>query len=367
MEDYKNIKLRLPTMDEVKFLCGTDNTTYIYGIDCTSFAHSMLSEHNSQWWTSSVSENGLVHVFSGYGGWGLATKQCKTIGVVPVIEYSSVADKLEKKSLSDEERVAYGEYINYRAYDQERKLEKLYEKGKLATTGKKYSFKFLDRTYTEFIYDGKKYVRFEENSEFAWYRVDSIIWKAYLKYNLLIPECIVVAGVPFDKVNEFLEDFAKDIVPSDPNKVFENDQDQVFVTDEDVFKNQESTYARVPELIITGVTNKKKGFFESRKEKRHFNAAMARSNNALMNALYSSIIELRRGEIRTKLEENFNWLYGYYNREYYRINSNKPGEEEGLFSTKVNFIMQTLKDFDKNQTNIDDQMRELKENVQKRI
>lgn len=245
----------------------------IYGTKCAITDFSILlsgsvsseyytSEGNTRkdrtgnWWTKSFDVNNNMYVVGSNGNSFWSGARNRTIGARPALPYSSI------KSISSNgvgstngiKEIEYGEYpqtIVNENYSHE--LDMAYNNGSLNTTGKNYTTdsvrnqnvneSFRARTYTEYEYNGSKYIRIGGNSNcdgevlsdgreiYAgntyWVRVEPITWLVDERANIALSKKLIFSGVQFknqrdykgdfDKtdIKQFMDNyFSKDIVPS---------------------------------------------------------------------------------------------------------------------------------------------------------
>ena len=156
-----------------------------------------------------------------------APESSKQIGIRPSIHYNQIitnpiVDHEIKKSPIKE--IKYGEYPQWITDKKTQNiLEHLYNLGILIKTGKKY----LNETYTEYQYNGTRYIRFEEKSESGkilsnkeatqkgekyWIKVQPIEWYVSEKENSMISKYILAAGINYNNIQIFLDNsFSKEI------------------------------------------------------------------------------------------------------------------------------------------------------------
>ena len=124
---------------------------------------------------------------------------------------------LGAKDVNGFKEVSFLEYPQYVvAPNIQKKLEKLFNKGKIKPTGKTYSFNkynystFIEDKVIEYEYDNKKYIRinsrnggkFSDNQlhmmdEYIWIEVSPLNWIVDLSNNRLISKLALVSGISF--------------------------------------------------------------------------------------------------------------------------------------------------------------------------
>ena len=137
------------------------------------------------------------------------------IGVRPVLPFSRIEsiptnDGRKKRAEDGILEVEYGYYPQDLAPgDMQRELTKAYKKGKLTKTGNTYT---IDRTYEEFEYKGKRYVRviglkwdYERYSGIkakdasVWFEVQPVEWLIDEEAKLMVSTYILFSGIPFNR------------------------------------------------------------------------------------------------------------------------------------------------------------------------
>ena len=188
------------------------------------------------WWTkSSDGDNDAIVVSkSGDRSWFNVSK--RSGGYRPALPYSSIQSISSNglRGANGIKEIEYGEYPqtivdeNY-----SRELERAYNNRSLGTTGKNYttdSVRYQDtdtsfraRTYTEYEYNGSKYIRFVgdlncegevlsdgrtiETGQAYWVRVEPITWLVDERANIALSKKLIFSGLQFKNRRDYKGDF----------------------------------------------------------------------------------------------------------------------------------------------------------------
>jgi len=203
---------------------------------------SYTSEGNSEkdrtgwWWTKTPYNNDTRAInVKGISSWAYVND--RNGGARPALPYSSISSIISNKVRGKDGilEVEYGEYPQtVVSEDFSRTLEKLYRNKKIKQTGKKYTTddcarsrrsnaSFHSRNFTEYEYNGKKYIRFVgdlngEDEEFSdgriidkktayWIEVEPIKWLVDEKANIALSKKIIFSGVQFNNKCDYEGDF----------------------------------------------------------------------------------------------------------------------------------------------------------------
>jgi len=242
-----------------------------------------LNMRAGDWWTKTpYSGDARVVNSRGCGTWFDVSKRYS--GARPAFPYSSIQSISSNgvRGVNGIKNILYGEYPQT-IVDEEysRELEKAYNNKSLRTTGKKYTTDsvqaqsintcFRARTYTEYEYNGSKYIRFVGNincygkilsdgrtikrgkvsAKTYWVAVEPIKWLVDEKNDVALSEKIIFAGVQFQNkrdykgnfnktdIKQFMDNyFAKEIVASKDCDLFD-DENNVLESDDVSAKNIE--------------------------------------------------------------------------------------------------------------------------------
>ena len=220
--------------------CAITDFSILLGGYVTSYYYT--SEGNARkdrtgwWWTkSSDGDNDAIVVSkSGDRSWFNVSK--RSGGYRPALPYSSIQSISSNglRGANGIKEIEYGEYPqtivdeNY-----SRELERAYNNRSLGTTGKNYttdSVRYQDtdtsfraRTYTEYEYNGSKYIRFVgdlncegevlsdgrtiETGQAYWVRVEPITWLVDERANIALSKKLIFSGVQFKNRRDYKGDF----------------------------------------------------------------------------------------------------------------------------------------------------------------
>ncbi len=217
-----------------------------------------LNMRAGDWWTKTPFDGDACYANS-RGDWDFIEINRRFIGARPVFSCSFIQSTFSNgvKDVNGIKKILYGEYpqtIVNENYSLE--LESAYKNGSLKITGKEYTTDFRARTYTEYEYNGSKYIRFVGNincygkilsdgrtikrgkvsAKAYWVAVEPIKWLVDEKNDVVLSEKIIFAGVQFQNkrdykgnfnktdIKQFMDNhFAKEIVSS---------KDEIFVDEE---------------------------------------------------------------------------------------------------------------------------------------
>ena len=220
--------------------CAITDFSILLGGYVTSYYYT--SEGNTRkdrtgwWWTkSSDGDNDAIVVSkSGDRSWFNVSK--RSGGYRPALPYSSIQSISSNglRGANGIKEIEYGEYPqtivdeNY-----SRELERAYNNRSLGTTGKNYttdSVRYQDtdtsfraRTYTEYEYNGSKYIRFVGDSncdgevlsdgrtikigQAYWVRVEPITWLVDERANIALSKKLIFSGLQFKNRRDYKGDF----------------------------------------------------------------------------------------------------------------------------------------------------------------
>lgn len=212
-------------------------------------------EGTTEWWTQTFDPYYREVSIISFDG-SRSFKCCGTsrVGGRPYLSYSEISSLAKNKIVrfNDVLEVEYGEYPQDVVSDEEAiSLENLYNDKKLSETGKKYTlYRRIERTndyeaetYTEYSYNGKKYIRYmsdADDSKLAdgrnvmkdkayFVEVKPLKWIVDEEKDIALAKDVFFAGVPFSRtgscdfkkssINRFMSEcLSKDIIPSQPKK-----------------------------------------------------------------------------------------------------------------------------------------------------
>ena len=188
------------------------------------------------WWTKSSDgdNDALVVDEDGIRDWLRVSK--RRGGARPALPYSSIQSISSNgvRGANGIKEIEYGEYpqtIVDESYSRE--LERAYNNRSLRTTGKNYttdSVRYQDtdtsfraRTYTEYEYNGSKYIRFVGDSngdgevlsdgriieagQAYWVRVEPITWLVDERANIALSKKLIFSGLQFKNRRDYKGDF----------------------------------------------------------------------------------------------------------------------------------------------------------------
>ena len=188
------------------------------------------------WWTKSTYGDNDAFVIIENGTIFLDSVNGRFVGARPALPYSSIKSISSNgvRGVNGIKEIEYGEYpqtIVDKSYS--RKLDRAYNNGSLKTTGKNYttdSVRYQDnytsfsaRTYTEYEYNGSKYIRFVGDSncdgevlsngrkiyegKAYWVRVEPITWLVDERADIALSKKLIFSGVQFKNQGGYKGDF----------------------------------------------------------------------------------------------------------------------------------------------------------------
>lgn len=212
-------------------------------------------EATTEWWTQTFNPYYReVNVITFDGSYIYKCCGTSRVGGRPYLSYSEISSLAKNKVVrfNDVLEVEYGEYPQDVVSDEEDlELGILYNEKKLSETGKKYTLyrrseitnDYEAETYTEYLYNGKKYIRYisaagdsrlsdgrEVVKNIAYFvEVKPLKWIIDEEKDIALSKEVIFAGIPYSRTGNY--DFAqssikrfmseclsKDIVPSQPKK-----------------------------------------------------------------------------------------------------------------------------------------------------
>ncbi len=242
------LKLDLLTIEQIKSLEIFEKTgrkavitdfSVALGGNIINFCYNdeilILNDKTGCWWSKSPLYAHSCDV-SIRGDIGHSNLNVRDIGLCPTLPYSVILPTISNTLIEcGILEVEFGEYPQWAcSNDLSKLLEKLYEDDKLNKTGKVYTTDsrhydeydkgFESQEHIEYEYNGKKYVRVKINScfygkkfilsngekykdgDFVWISVSPIKWLVDEKNDIAITKNIIVAGIQFNKENNYTGD-----------------------------------------------------------------------------------------------------------------------------------------------------------------
>ena len=227
--------------------------TYASSENYTSEGNN-LKDRAGRWWTKSDYDKSYPCTVSPDGTKSYDYCINRRVGARPALSYSSIKsicmnEMINTKGLKE---VEYGEYPQTIVdVEHSNELEMAYNKGNLKTTGKSYTTDAVDRqniatcfsprTYTEYEYNGNKYIRFigGKNSigsrltngiecaigNIYWVCVEPIVWLVDEKADIALSKKIIFSGVQFLNMlqGDYTGDFANTDIKKFMDKYFSKD------------------------------------------------------------------------------------------------------------------------------------------------
>ena len=181
-----------------------------------------------EWWTKTPDIDGNIYTVHERGYSSSDSSFMRQVGIRPVFKYSSLESSVFQivENKNDIKEITYGEYPQWIVdEDFSKELEESFNKCNLKTTGKSYTTDseyiwndgntpFCARTYTEYEYNGSKYIRFVGDYNCVgtflldgrkikmkkpyWIKVEPIVWLVDEKADIALSKYIIVAGIQFD-------------------------------------------------------------------------------------------------------------------------------------------------------------------------
>lgn len=213
--------------------CGITDFAILLGGFVSSDYHTSeenrLKNRTCSWWSKTPGEYDEIYVVNRNGAFDSVMFTSRLNSIRPAVKYSSISNGQTQENNGIKE-VIYGEYPQWVVdQDNAKILEKMYNKGKLKTTGKNYttdSVKYSDysedfkaHSYIEYEYNGEKFIRFTGNlncdgktlsdrrmakkDEVYWVKVEPLVWLVDEIEDVAFTKYAIVAGVKFrDRDNE---------------------------------------------------------------------------------------------------------------------------------------------------------------------
>ena len=208
-----------------------------------------LSTKTGFWWTQTSSSHLDAYAVTASGDkewYGVVDRE---IGCRPAIKYSSIKDEstFKRRGINGVLEFTYGEYPQTAVIPVfSNTLETLYKMGRLKQTGKiyttdsnfveDYGIDFKPRTFTEYIYNDRKYIRFVSDENCSgkilssgirvaynspyWVRVEPITWLVDEKDDVALSKNIIVSGIRYDDTNDYNGIFEETDIYSFLNNIF---------------------------------------------------------------------------------------------------------------------------------------------------
>lgn len=217
-----------------------------------------LIDRTGMWLSQTPYNDDNVYIVDHRGCKNYTNNIKRQSGGRPVLLWDSIFEFYNKFSQDNIIEVEYCEYPQEVVNDDlSYKLEVLYGINELEETGKVYTTdcsrdcnsnaKFMARDFIEYIFEGKKYIRFATEKSYSngnllsdgrkiypnyvyWVRVDPIVWIIDLKNHDILSKNILFSGIQFNnynKINTCFEDsdiyyflnevFSKNIIPIQKN------------------------------------------------------------------------------------------------------------------------------------------------------
>ena len=269
------VELTIPSLDQINNLkvfkkygkeASITDFSILLGADINDSYYTKegntLEDRAGYYWTRTDhgDNDARIVYFTGHGTYDRV--DIRDVCVRPSLPYSSISNISENITKIEDGilEVEYGEYPQKAvSKDLQQKLEVLYKNKNLNKTGKTYTTdsrkydeyyneyynEFQTQTHVEYEYNGKKYIRFKDNSYFGsnefilsngekyrdgdyiWVEVSPIKWIVDEKEDIAITKKLIFLGVQFNRernykgnfkstnMYKFLNEiFIKDILPS---------------------------------------------------------------------------------------------------------------------------------------------------------
>ena len=185
---------------------------------------SISNKRMGSWWTNSPYYSNEIYTISGYGNKIPVYPYIRNVSIRPCINYETIK-KYSKKinMINNVATIYYGEYPQQVVdLDYSYELESAFNMHLMKPTNKEYtvdfngltdySTSFVPKSYTEFIYKDKKYIRYIANidgidkllsdgrrsvySGIYWLEVSPIIW--YVDNDIAISKKAIVSGLQYN-------------------------------------------------------------------------------------------------------------------------------------------------------------------------
>ena len=278
------------SISDFAILLGGTNTNYIKGVQ--------QNNKVSWWWTKSSNMKGDALAIKADDLSMPLFINHRDVGARPAFKYSSI-EATEMSYDDDNMMVYYGEYPQtVVSPEYSCVLEKAYKNNTIKLTGKKYTTdlvdvnscfkKFKEKTYDEYEYGGKKYIRFVSNStryyqclsderiiregSVYWVSVEPIKWLIDKNADIAFSENVLFSGIQFNNQRDYYGNFentdiknymdtyfAKDIIPSIGATIEKSSRDEyLYVLDDLTTKLYKKANSILNELDDESLKNSSK-------------------------------------------------------------------------------------------------------------
>ena len=208
----------------------------------TSYTNDINGNRRGWYWTRTYVKKDIISksvvVITEYGLKNIGITHGRQLGCRPTLPFSSIKKDASKpvKNSNDVIEIQYGEYPRMVSDSKtEKELEAIYEKGLLNKTSKvytadarewnNYSEGFMPRTFSEYKYNGQKYIRFIgdvnskerelsdgrkiESGKPYWIKVEPIVWLVDEKVDIAVSKELLFSGVQFQCKGNYRGNFSK--------------------------------------------------------------------------------------------------------------------------------------------------------------
>ncbi len=249
----------------------TDFSILLNGYASTFSTDEDENTRTGFWWTKSSDMILEAYAVTASGDQDYYAVIDREIGCRPAINYSSIMDdsSFNKRGYNSVLEVLYGEYPQTVAFkDYSSKLERLYQNGQLNKTGKSYTadsadlndfcFNFKPITFTEYDYNGCKYIRFVSGKNYGgqtlsngeiiireqpyWVRVEPIVWLVDEKADIALSKNIIFSGIKFKNEANYKGVFEETDIYSFMNDIFAKEIKPI-KSEKEAIKEDANSYA----------------------------------------------------------------------------------------------------------------------------
>ena len=230
--------------------CAVSDFSILLNGSCFDFStNEDSSTKTGFWWTQTPSSRLDAYAVTPSGDkewYGVVDRE---IGCRPAIKFSSIKSEsvFKRRGIKGVLEFTYGEIpqtvvnLNF-----SKTLEMLCKMGRLEQSGKSYTtdsnyvedygINFKPRTFTEYIYNNRKYIRFvsDDNcvgkilssgtriayNEPYWVRVEPIIWLVDEKADIALSKNIILSGIKFHETGDYSGNFEETDIYNYLNNIF---------------------------------------------------------------------------------------------------------------------------------------------------
>ena len=359
--DLENIELSIPSYSQ---LFGPNALDVIkkYGVEAEK-TDLIYTNSIGYWLKTPYIAPGTIRIASDKGYCTLVAPEAfdkYRAAIRPILDCSKIISKLGRSN--GIKKIIFGEYPQKAADEKiQKKLNKLYDKGKLNKTGRSYTIMCYGEpvNHEEFTYKENKYIKYEyAPAHYKWIEVMPVEWLLDEKTKLAIAKNILVDDVDYynTKVRTSEEELDSNFENTEAykylNKYMVHD---LFQGIQPVMKFE--TVAEEPEQEIepevvepiepieqTIIEKPHRSIFDFFRRKNKVNPNYVSVLKSELDTLsYDILFNVPDGPEKDKLNARFDWVMDYYNNNFTRLNDDKQDLEDLLFREKLNDLILDVK------------------------